>query len=243
MISTTIFVTSMGLFIASLIEFFICFLILRKDRTYKANQLLSIAFLFIGLTIFINLIFFSFPLSNTEVLTLSRLSNTCAIIFGIFLFATVVFIRFGNTGFKNSVFLTIVFISLLCILGVLFYNGMGIILYNDLPIITWNSSYLVIASIPIILLGSASVYYFIKLHNEIKDDKSIRTQIKLSILAYSLIVLAFFLSRMPFYLIELNKNLESLYLPLSITASIFVVFFSIFIAWIFLQKKVPVPAP
>ena len=118
---------------------------------------------------------------------------------------------------------------------------MGIINYNDLPIITWNSTYLIIASMQLILLGSASVYYFIRLHNEIKDYKSIQTQIKISILAYSLIELAFLASRIPYYLIDLNQNLENLYLPLSIIASIFVVFFSIFIAWIFLQKKVPVP--
>ena len=232
-----ILITTFGLLIASLIEFSICILILKKDKSYTANRLLSIAFLFIGLTIFINLIFFGFSMPNNETIDLSRLSNACAIIFGIFLFATVDFIRFGNNGLRNNTFLIITGISLLGIIGVLFYNGIGNIYYNGLFIITWNFTYLLIASVPILLLGSSSVYYFIKLYGESVGDKPLQTQIMLSIIAYSLIVLAFFASRLPFYLIELNLNLKSIYLPLSILASIFVVFFSIFIAWVFLGKS------
>jgi hypothetical protein len=235
--SETMLLTLLGLSLASIIEFFIAFFLLKKDIRYRANQLLSLAFISLGFTILINMIYLSIELPDSEIILFHQLTNMFAIIFGIFLFATVSFIRFGNNGFKQIYFLLINAICLILILGLFLYEGLDIYYINNAPQFTWDLTYLIIASLPIFLLGSSSVYYFYKLYTDLREEENVSKQLKMSIVAYTLITLAYFVSRLPFYLIKMNPDLQSSAQLIALIASIFVVIFSILIAEIFLQRK------
>lgn len=236
----TVLLTEIALTIAFCIEFLIAYDLIKKDSSYRANQFLSLAYVCLGLTIFFNLLYFVFVFPINVVLILHRLTNVFAILFGVFIFATVSYIRFGSQGLKKADFIVINLISLILIIGVFLYDGVTITFDQNLVLTTWSFEFLLICSIPIFLLGSITVFYYYRLYQDLKSDKNIASKLKMSMLAYATISVAYFISRTPFYLVTIYPDLQNAVQLIGLLASGFVVIFSIIVAWIFLQRKITI---
>jgi len=232
---------TIGLLIGFILEFFLALYLLGKDRSFTANKLLSLAYVSLGLTIFTNFVYIQWSVGVETALLFHRISNSFAIIFGIFLFATATWLRFGNDGFRGRSFLILTFFSLISIIGILFSSG--VIMHEELLnsnisyVAHWDVFFFTICSFPILLLGSFVVYYFSKLWLELKSDPVVSRQLFLSIIAYFLITLAYFISRLPFLLQDIIPEFAKLLDTLALISSMLVLIVSVIIAYIFTHSR------
>ena len=238
MITYPLLFISIGLIFATIIEFFIAFSLLKKDSSFPANQFLSLGFIVLGINMLLNFVSLFFIFTDTDVINIHKLINILVILFGMLLFATVAYLRFGSEFITKLNYIIIILLSLLFIGGNIFYNGLTVQMFNGRPQTIWTTSYLVIATTPILLLAIGVLYYFSKLYLDINNDEIIKHQLKLSIFAYSLLLITYFISRLPFYLIQFYPDLYISFQFIIVLTSIGVFIFSILIGRVFLQKQI-----